>query len=286
MSNKCHALVQERVVGSAVKKTVLLYMADRASDDGSGIWTSKVRMSQHTELSRRSVQNAITEFTNDGIIECVGKRGIKNGYVYEYRIVLPVVLSLPHTSPEDVHEVHTSDQDVQEVHMTCAGGAHQSVQEVHINHPRTILEPSETRQGAPDLFSAKEEHQKQSASDRPNSEKVVRKENAQIELIEQGFREFWEKIWPSHPRKKPKADCLKVYVKTCQGRHPKNSTKVTPRQINDAAAKYIASVNDQKYLVGPLVWLNEPGWEFIICEKPAPRSNRFLDIAREYGGGA
>ena len=44
MSNKISNLVQTKKIGSLTKKAILMYMADKASDDGSGIWVSKKNM--------------------------------------------------------------------------------------------------------------------------------------------------------------------------------------------------------------------------------------------------
>ena len=56
MSNIVTAACQKRVFGSGPKKAVIMYMADRASDDGEGIWTSKKTIADDTELSKRTVQ--------------------------------------------------------------------------------------------------------------------------------------------------------------------------------------------------------------------------------------
>ena len=44
MSNLVSNLIQTKKVGSLTKKAILMYMADKASDDGSGIWVSKANM--------------------------------------------------------------------------------------------------------------------------------------------------------------------------------------------------------------------------------------------------
>jgi hypothetical protein len=101
----------------------------------------------------------------------------------------------------------------------------------------------------------------------PNGELGLFSENAEQEIpdaepdpIEEGFKEFWNTIWPSHNRKAGKSDCLKVYRKACTGKHAK-ADLITPQSLNAATRRYIASVDDLQYLKGPLPWLNKPGWE-------------------------
>tara|TARA_R110000796_G_scaffold9452_10_gene32214 strand:- start:30 stop:875 length:846 start_codon:yes stop_codon:yes gene_type:complete len=80
------------------------------------------------------------------------------------------------------------------------------------------------------------------------------------DLIGEGFKEFWETIWPKHNRKTQKSDCCKVYFKACKGEH-KKADAISPAALNNAARRYIASVTDLQFLKGPLPWLNAPGWE-------------------------
>jgi len=97
MSNLVAAIAQRRIVGSATKKAVLMYMAERASDDGSGIWTSKSHMASDTELTKRSVQLAILDFERDGIVRQVGTRPCKNGFTVEYAIDVETLKKLQST---------------------------------------------------------------------------------------------------------------------------------------------------------------------------------------------
>ena len=246
MSNECVALVQRRVVGSATKKAVLVYMADRASDDGSGIWTSKVHIAADTELSKRSVQNAINELEAAGIVSKSGTRRCANGFTFEYSINIAALKLLPQTRKSTgAGDSPLKDGGVQDVHLTGAGDSPHGVQEIHPNHPLTIHEPSSARERADDLFSAETE---------------VCDKSQTPDQIEECFEQFWSEIWPSHQRKAGKADCRKVYRQACTGKHPK-ADKVLPADLNMATRRYIASVKDREYLKAPLAWLRLPGWE-------------------------
>lgn len=153
MSNIVSALVRQRVIGSATLKSVLLFMADCASDDGSGIWISKSHMADDLELSRRAVQLAVQHLVQLGLVVETGKRGRSNGYTIEYAIRISAVRGLESTrsdskSGDDATCERGSHVNV--VRMPCERGSHQSANEVHINHPSTIHKPDNTPLGFPD----------------------------------------------------------------------------------------------------------------------------------------
>ncbi|WP_170759958.1 hypothetical protein [Ruegeria lacuscaerulensis] len=100
-------------------------------------------------------------------------------------------------------------------------------------------------EGADDLFSA--------------DAKTVEKADTS-DSVDEGFKEFWGEIWPSHKRKAGKADCKKVYLSACLGKH-KKADLIAPEELNRCARAYIASVRDLEYLKAPLAWLRQPGWE-------------------------
>ncbi len=150
MSFICSALVERRVLGSPTKKSVMAYLAVRASDDGSGIWTSKGHIADDTELSKRSVQKAIIEFEQDGLVKKVGKKPCKNGFTYEYQIIVEALELLPNTrkvtgeSGAPLKEKQTGERGapVNPVHPTGESGAPQGVNVVHPNNPRISHESS------------------------------------------------------------------------------------------------------------------------------------------------
>lgn len=110
-------------------------------------------------------------------------------------------------------------------------------------------------EGADDLFSEFEN------SDLPNDPT----QSSEVDEIQEGFQQFWEEIWPNHKRKVGKSDCQKTYTAACLGKHSK-AEKITPQQLNRCASAYIASVNDQQFLKGPLPWLRLPGWEPFMAD--------------------
>ena len=122
MSNIVSGLVQKRCVGSPTRKSVLLYMADYASEDGCGVWVSKTNIALDLEMGKRTVQNCIDDLLAAGLIVMVGKRACKNGYTVEYSISLPAVSLLKST--------RAGDAPVQDVHPARAGRAPQEVQPI------------------------------------------------------------------------------------------------------------------------------------------------------------
>lgn len=136
MSNRVQALVERRVVGSPTMKAVLMYMAARSSDDGSGVWTSKSNIARDTEFSRRTVQYTITQLVDLGLLEKVGLKPCKNGETDEFVIQIDAV--------KDLFSTRATDAPVQELHATCATDAHHGVQELHTNSPLITLKSSLT----------------------------------------------------------------------------------------------------------------------------------------------
>ena len=142
MSNLISASVQRRVVGSATRKSVLLYMADKAADDGSGIWTSKANIARDLELSRRAVQLAIQELIRDGLVLETGQRECKHGFTVEYAIAPQVVDNLPSTRGQPVdNRAATGEQGSPResgARVTRERDSPQPVNQIHPNHPMNI----------------------------------------------------------------------------------------------------------------------------------------------------
>ena len=106
MSNLVSNVIQTKLIGSPTKKAILMYMADKASDDGSGIWVSKGNMAADLEMSSRAVRIHIKDMLSLNILKVTGQKECRNGYTIDYQINLEVVSKLPSTrSP--VNNVHT-----------------------------------------------------------------------------------------------------------------------------------------------------------------------------------
>lgn len=95
MSRRVAALVYGRLVGSMLRKTVLAYFAERASDDGSGIFASKRTIASEIECTKQSVINTVKAFIEEGILIERGHHETSSGYTVVYDIVLSAVSALP-----------------------------------------------------------------------------------------------------------------------------------------------------------------------------------------------
>ncbi len=136
VANEC----AERRFGSAARKQIIMFLADKASDDGSGIWCSKGTIQRHTELSESTVKRTIIDFLREGILIETGRRQCQNGYTVIYRIVLERVASMETTAEPDILTGVTVNPVQREpgTGSTVAGvrGSRWTP-----NHPKTILKP-------------------------------------------------------------------------------------------------------------------------------------------------
>jgi hypothetical protein len=100
----------ERRFGSAPRKQIIMFLADKASDDGSGIWCSKGTIQRHTELGASTVKRTIKDFLDEGIlIETGQKKRCKNGHTIVYRLILAKVTLLELTREPDLETGFTVD---------------------------------------------------------------------------------------------------------------------------------------------------------------------------------
>jgi len=95
MSNHLISLVYTRQLGSIVRKSVLVLMADKASDNGDGIYASKQTMADELCCSRQTVITTIKSLEDDGIVFQKALRRFSNGYTVEYCIDITRVSQLP-----------------------------------------------------------------------------------------------------------------------------------------------------------------------------------------------
>jgi biotin operon repressor len=163
MSNHLTSEVYKRRVGAMSRNAVLVLLADKASDDGSGIWASKQRMADELGCSKQTVIDTIKGLIADGLlIEC-GHRANPNGYTVEYAIVVSALLKLP-LVPHHDHQAGGRHQSssltgqksgpVSEIDGTGpAAGPHQSssLTQTPLNHPKPPRGSARARRAAPDL---------------------------------------------------------------------------------------------------------------------------------------
>ncbi|WP_298938118.1 helix-turn-helix domain-containing protein [uncultured Ruegeria sp.] len=133
MSHIATGIVQRRQTGSSANKAVLMFMAACASDDGSGIWTSKANIAADLEMSKRTVQRAVDALLAASLISEVGQRKCRNGFTVEYRINIEAIEKLPST--------RDTMSPVSPCHLTGVTMSPHGVSQCHPNLTGTILEP-------------------------------------------------------------------------------------------------------------------------------------------------
>lgn len=122
MSKHLVSLVYRKKIGSMMRKAVLSYMADRANDDGSGIWCSKGTIANEIEASRQGVITTIKSLVDDGLLIEGGQRKCQNGFTIEYRIDVKKVHALPFVTGKDLDVSKIGP--VNDTDMTCQPGLH------------------------------------------------------------------------------------------------------------------------------------------------------------------
>ena len=110
----------------------MVLLADKASDDGSGIWASKQRMADELCASNSTVLNTIAGLIADGLLEQSGTRKCANGFTVEYTIIVDALEAVP------VVRWH-SDQST-----TLTGQPNGPVKEVDVTSQRDLPDQSTT----------------------------------------------------------------------------------------------------------------------------------------------
>lgn len=95
MSNHLISEAYKRQVGNMARKAVMVLLADKASDDGSGIWASKQRMADEIGATKQTVISTIKGLIAEGLVKEMGQRKSPNGYTVEYCIVVSALIALP-----------------------------------------------------------------------------------------------------------------------------------------------------------------------------------------------
>ncbi|MEO9827278.1 MAG: hypothetical protein ABJF50_22980 [Paracoccaceae bacterium] len=122
-----------------------MFLADKASDDGTGIYCSKGTVQRHTELGASTVKRTINDFIQEGILVETGQiRRCTNGYTVVYRMDLSAVEALERISePPNMIEylTHPATDRVQGGPGTGPSEDRVPVPERTPNHPKTIHKP-------------------------------------------------------------------------------------------------------------------------------------------------
>ena len=95
MSWKIVAKVAAKTLGSAARKLVLLSMADKANDDGSGVYASLRTIAVWADVSRDTAKRIVADFVAEGLLIERGLRPCPHGVTVIYDLALPAIDRLP-----------------------------------------------------------------------------------------------------------------------------------------------------------------------------------------------
>lgn len=105
MSNHLISEAYKRQLGGMARNAVMVLLADKASDDGTGIWASKQRMAEELGTSKQTVITTVKSLIADGLLVEVGQRKCPNGYTIEYAINVEALRALPLVNSHQSNDV-------------------------------------------------------------------------------------------------------------------------------------------------------------------------------------
>ena len=143
MSWEMLGLCAEKEFRTPTRKQTIMYLADKASSNGEGIWCSKYRVARETELSLATVKRVFREFVREGILIETGLKDCDRGYTKVYRISVEAVELLADLKKFD--EEYATGVSVHPVHSdppTGSGLTPVPGSPGTPNHSQTIQEPS------------------------------------------------------------------------------------------------------------------------------------------------
>jgi biotin operon repressor len=95
VSNHLISAAYKRDLKSPMRKSVMALLADKASDDGTGIYASKQTMADELCCSRKAIIDTIKAFLGEGLLVEIGTRRAPNGFTVEYGIDVDALEALP-----------------------------------------------------------------------------------------------------------------------------------------------------------------------------------------------
>lgn len=197
MSWEIVGLVSSKRVGSQARRMLLISMADKANDDGSGVYASFQTLASMCECSRATVKRLVKDFCDEGLIHHVGMKPCVNGMTNEFNVVIDAIMTLPPRKDKEEKPAAKARRSVDRVHSepgsrqisAAAHRAHQDPTTRVTMTPKPILKPTT-------LFGSKEPQRVAT----PQSKKPNPDYTPEFEI-------FWT-AWPS----KAKANSAKAAV--------------------------------------------------------------------------
>jgi len=263
MSHKITTLVYSRKAGSAHRKAVLAYFADRASDDGTGIWASKKTIADEIECGRSTVVRICNDFVYEGLIFATGTRKCANGATVEYALNLAAIRALEEvkTDPKPSRSGTSPDQD-----PSHSGTPPVPQRDAKPSHSGTSPNRDPSRSGTPPV---PQRDAKPSRSGTQTTSQPPLNQDTNVSLFQNDVSKHFEDFWEAYPhrdgKKTKRPDAEKAFRKAISG-------GATVRQIAlGVEALHRDPDVARGYGRGPVPWLNQQGWTDEIPE--IPKSN-------------
>lgn len=111
-------MAYKRDLKTPMRKSVMVLLADKASDDGTGIYASKQTMADELCCSKQAVLDAIKGFIAEELLIEIGQRRNANGFTIEYGINIAALEAVPlvscHANRQSTRLTGQSDRPVKE----------------------------------------------------------------------------------------------------------------------------------------------------------------------------
>lgn len=110
MSNHLISMTYKRDLGTGTRKSLMVLLADKASDDGQGIYASKQTIACELNVTKKTVITNIDQLVVDGLLVVVGERPCNGGYTVEYAINVAALEDVPLVACHARHENRKSQK--------------------------------------------------------------------------------------------------------------------------------------------------------------------------------
>ena len=117
MSKRLVNLVYGKTCGGQTRKAVLVAMADRANDDGTGVWVSKTRLAAEIEVTRQTIYQIVRELVEAEILLDRGQRNARRGYTIQYDLNVKAIKQFPDSWPETEDFEVIADDKIGRAHV-------------------------------------------------------------------------------------------------------------------------------------------------------------------------
>lgn len=224
MSIDVTSAVWKRSASTLADRLVMLYIADRCNEDGSGAYPAVATIAKHAGVSERSVQLSVKRLVAMGELEVLPNAGPHG--VNVYRILLDGLGGTPSPRHDQPRNVCTP--------------AHPS--------PRT------SRQTPPHILRLDPAHPS------PNTSTDTPTETPTPPLPPKGgveYSEGFEAFWRAYPRKVEKIAAWRRWQKI-NGAMPIVADIVASVEAHKRSADWLK--NNGEFIPYPATWLNKGGW--------------------------